>query len=131
MRLAPPAFQTDNERQRQSVNTQRRGALAALLGAAVLGPAGIACARRRLAGAKPISYVVPFTVGGSTDVVGRVLAQKLGDRLHQNVIVENKPGAAGGSGATYVAQGAARQLLHLVSAAPSARMPSTPACTRI
>lgn len=53
---------------------------------------------------KPISYVVPFTVGGSTDVVGRVLAQKLGDRLHQNVIVENKPGAAGGIGATYVAK---------------------------
>ena len=43
-------------------------------------------------------------VGGSTDVVGRVLAQKLGDRLHQNVIVENKPGAAGGIGATYVAK---------------------------
>ena len=55
---------------------------------------------------KPISYVVPFTVGGSTDVVGRVLAQKLGDRLHQNVIVENKPGAAGGIGATYVAKAA-------------------------
>ncbi|WP_144634329.1 Bug family tripartite tricarboxylate transporter substrate binding protein [Bordetella genomosp. 13] len=55
-------------------------------------------------GQKPISYVVPFTVGGSTDVVGRVLAQKLGDRLHQSVVVENKPGAAGGIGAAYVAK---------------------------
>lgn len=54
--------------------------------------------------AKPISYVVPFTVGGSTDVVGRMLAQKLGERLQQNVIVENKPGAAGGIGASYVAK---------------------------
>ena len=53
---------------------------------------------------KPISYVVPFTVGGSTDVVGRVIAQKLGERLGQSVVVENKPGAAGGIGATYVAK---------------------------
>lgn len=53
---------------------------------------------------KPISYVVPFTVGGSTDVVGRMLAQKLSERLKQNVIVENKPGAAGGIGASYVAK---------------------------
>lgn len=53
---------------------------------------------------KPISYVVPFTVGGSTDVVGRLLAQKLGQRLGQNVVVENKPGAAGGIGASYVAK---------------------------
>lgn len=53
---------------------------------------------------KPISYVVPFTVGGSTDVVGRVLAQKLGERLHQSVVVENRPGAAGGIGAAYVAK---------------------------
>jgi len=55
---------------------------------------------------KAITYVVPFTVGGSTDVVGRLLAQKLGDRLKQNVIVENKPGAAGGIGASYVAKSA-------------------------
>jgi tripartite-type tricarboxylate transporter receptor subunit TctC len=48
--------------------------------------------------------VVPFTVGGSTDVVGRLLAQKLGQRLGQNVVVENKPGAAGGIGASYVAK---------------------------
>src|SRR5690606_10410633 len=53
---------------------------------------------------KPISYVVPFTVGGSTDVVGRVLAQKLGERLQQSVVVENKPGAAGAIGAGYVAR---------------------------
>lgn len=53
---------------------------------------------------KPISYVVPFTVGGSTDVVGRMLAQKLAVRLGQSVVVENKPGAAGGIGASYVAK---------------------------
>jgi tripartite-type tricarboxylate transporter receptor subunit TctC len=47
---------------------------------------------------------VPFTPGGSTDVIGRLLAQKLGEALGQPVIVENKPGAAGAVGATFVAK---------------------------
>ncbi|MGS1107408.1 Bug family tripartite tricarboxylate transporter substrate binding protein [Achromobacter anxifer] len=88
------------------MNTQRRSALAALLAAATLGTLAAPAQAADWPAQKPISYVVPFTVGGSTDVVGRVLAQKLADRLHQNVIVENKPGAAGGIGATYVAKAA-------------------------
>jgi len=83
---------------------QRRSALGALLAGAVLSMLAMPASAADWPAQKPISYVVPFTVGGSTDVVGRVLAQKLGDRLHQNVIVENKPGAAGGIGATYVAK---------------------------
>ncbi|MGE8681344.1 MAG: Bug family tripartite tricarboxylate transporter substrate binding protein, partial [Achromobacter marplatensis] len=83
---------------------QRRSALGALLAGAVLSTLAMSARAADWPAQKPISYVVPFTVGGSTDVVGRVLAQKLGDRLHQNVIVENKPGAAGGIGATYVAK---------------------------
>ncbi|WP_418125173.1 Bug family tripartite tricarboxylate transporter substrate binding protein [Variovorax sp. 160MFSha2.1] len=54
--------------------------------------------------AKPIVYVVPFTPGGSTDIVGRTLAQKLGESLKQSVVVDNKPGQAGGIGAAYVAK---------------------------
>ena len=54
--------------------------------------------------AKPITYVVPFTAGGSTDVVGRMLAQKLQDALKQTVIVDNKPGQGGGIGASFVAK---------------------------
>lgn len=53
---------------------------------------------------KPITYVVPFTPGGSTDVIGRTLAQKLAEALGQPVIVDNKPGAAGAVGATFVAK---------------------------
>ena len=53
---------------------------------------------------KPITYVVPFTPGGSTDVIGRTLAQKLAESLGQPVIVDNKPGAAGAVGAAFVAK---------------------------
>jgi tripartite-type tricarboxylate transporter receptor subunit TctC len=45
--------------------------------------------------AKPIKLLVPFTPGGSQDVVGRLLAQKVGDGLGQTIVVENKPGAGG------------------------------------
>ena len=54
--------------------------------------------------AKPITYVVPFTAGGSTDVIGRVIAQKLQESLKQTVIVDNKPGQGGGIGASFVAK---------------------------
>ena len=56
--------------------------------------------------AKPITYVVPFTAGGSTDVVGRLIAQKLQESLGQTVIVENRPGQGGSIGATHVARSA-------------------------
>jgi len=53
---------------------------------------------------KTITYVVPFTPGGSTDVIGRAIAQKLTEVLKQPVIVDNKPGAAGAVGAGFVAK---------------------------
>lgn len=57
--------------------------------------------------AKPIVYVVPFTPGGSTDIIARTLAQQLTNSLKQTIIVENKPGTGGGIGATYVANSTA------------------------
>jgi tripartite-type tricarboxylate transporter receptor subunit TctC len=54
--------------------------------------------------AKTITYVVPFTPGGSTDVVGRTIAEKLQQALKQTVVVENKPGQGGDIGAAYVAK---------------------------
>lgn len=44
---------------------------------------------------KPIKFIVPYSAGGLPDTVARVFAQKLGDRLGQAVIVDNRPGANG------------------------------------
>ncbi len=54
------------------MNTQRRGALAALLAGAVLGTLALPASAADWPTQKPISYVVPFTVGGSTDVAAGV-----------------------------------------------------------
>mgnify|MGYP000951482609 CR=1 FL=1 len=51
-----------------------------------------------------ITLVVPFPAGGATDVVARTIAQGLSERLGQQVIVENRPGANGLIGSTTVAQ---------------------------
>lgn len=53
---------------------------------------------------KPIQMVVPFGVGGVTDMLARIVANELSDKLGQTVIVENRPGAGGNIGAGYVAK---------------------------
>ncbi len=81
--------------------TTRRTALLALASATLLPRAALA---EDWPAAKTITYVVPFTPGGSTDIIGRTLAQKLGEALKQSVIVDNKPGQGGGIGASFVAK---------------------------
>ena len=55
---------------------------------------------------KPITLVIPFSPGGSTDILGRLLAQKLSENMHTSVVVENKPGANGTIGVDRVAKSA-------------------------
>ncbi|MDH4293189.1 MAG: tripartite tricarboxylate transporter substrate-binding protein, partial [Betaproteobacteria bacterium] len=42
---------------------------------------------------KPVRMIIPFSAGGAADVPGRIVMQKLGEALKQQVIVENRPGA--------------------------------------
>src|SRR5829696_508460 len=51
---------------------------------------------------KPVTIVVPFPPGGSTDAIARVLAQKLQEKLGGTFIIDNKPGATGTIGAAFV-----------------------------
>jgi len=53
-----------------------------------------------------LRYVVPFPPGGLTDVMARLVGQKLGERMNINVIIDNKPGAGAMSGAELVARSA-------------------------
>ena len=53
---------------------------------------------------RPIRFIVPFTPGSSSDTVARLVAQKLGERLGQQLVVENRVGAGGGIGTEQVAR---------------------------
>jgi len=64
---------------------------------------------------RSVKLVVPYPAGGGTDIVARVLAQKLGDTLGQRFIVENKSGASGMVGAQSVAKGEADGYTFLVA----------------
>lgn len=83
----------------------RDGSLATTLAiaAVLLTAAGIAPAQD-YPQARPIRLISPFAAGGSTDTVGRMLAPRLSERVGQNFVVDNRPGAGGMIGTSYVAK---------------------------
>lgn len=86
--------------------TLSRGILNRLLLAAGLGLISISAQAEAAYPTKPIHMVVPYPPGGPTDLIARVIAVNLGERLGQPVVVENKPGASGMIGADMVAKAA-------------------------
>lgn len=81
-----------------------RNLFAALAATAAVMAAATACAQAYPN--KPVTLVVAYPAGGDTDVLARLLAEKLSARLHQSVVVENRTGAAGTIGSAYVAKAA-------------------------
>ena len=92
----------------------------ALLGAALALPAAIRrAAAQGWAPAQPIRMVVPYPPGGTTDVLGRLVAEGMAERLGKQVVVDNRSGASGIIGTEYVQKSAPDgQTLVFVSASP-------------
>lgn len=80
---------------------QRRSFLTGLAGLGLIGPAA---AQSETWPTRPIRLVVGFAAGGATDIVGRLIAPGLGERLGQTIYVENRAGAGGNLAAASVAQ---------------------------
>ncbi len=78
--------------------------LRALLGAACLMLVGTGLAGAQDYPTRPVRLIIPFPPGGSNDVVGRLIATKLGDRLGKQVVVDNRSGAGGVIGTEVVAK---------------------------
>src|SRR5215510_5979509 len=73
---------------------------------------------------KSIRVVVAYPPGGSTDVIARIIGQKLGERFGQTIVVDNRAGAAGMIGAALVAQAAPDGYTLLLSDSPFVVNPS-------
>lgn len=98
---------TEPDRLLPAAGPSRRSVLfsgaAALLGSALATPV---LAQGDWPAGRVITWVVPYPPGGSTDVLGRNVAQRIGAALSTNVIVDNKAGATGTIGAAFVAKAA-------------------------
>ncbi|CAN7193822.1 tripartite tricarboxylate transporter substrate binding protein [Acidovorax sp. LjRoot74] len=102
---------------------QRKTFLRTAFGAAMLAMAVSALAQAYPT--KPVRVIIPFPPGGTLDTVGRQLAQKLGEQMGQNFIVENKPGGNGVIGGDVVAKAQADGYTLLFNASTFTTAPMT------
>lgn len=72
--------------------------LTTFVGMAVLAPSTGSAADAATFPTKPVRLIVPFTPGGSTDILARAIGQKLSETWRQPVVIENRPGAGGAIG---------------------------------
>ncbi|HEX7892220.1 MAG TPA: tripartite tricarboxylate transporter substrate binding protein [Ramlibacter sp.] len=110
--MNPPAF------------PRRRRQLAAALALLALPLLATAQAAAPAWPKKSVRVVVPYPAGGPNDLIARLLAQKLSDRLHQPFVIDNKPGATGMTGTDTVAKSPADGYTLLVSASVHVIYPS-------
>jgi tripartite-type tricarboxylate transporter receptor subunit TctC len=83
---------------------------------------------------RPIRLIVPFPAGASTDIIARILAQKMSQQLGQQIVIENRAGASGNIGADAIAKaapdgytiGIATASTHAVAASLNANLPYDP-----
>src|SRR5262245_13113542 len=73
-----------------------------LAACAVTLPAGSRVARSQNYPARPVRIIVGLSAGGTTDIIARLIAQGLSERLGQQFVIENRPGAASNIGAEMV-----------------------------
>jgi len=108
--------------------------LSIALASAVIATSAIAEAVKDGWPQRPLRLVVPFPAGSSTDIIARIVAQKLSHRLGQQIVIENRAGASGNIGADAVAKaapdgytiGIATASTHAVAASLSPNLPYDP-----
>jgi tripartite-type tricarboxylate transporter receptor subunit TctC len=86
------------------MNIKRRKLIYSLASFALLCRSGFSNSQVSKYPNRTIKLIVPFAAGGSTDLLARVVAQKLGDRLGQPIVVDNRPGVGAMLGSSFVAK---------------------------
>ena len=102
---------------------QRKTFLRSTLAAALLAVGASAWAQAYPS--KPVTVIIPFPPGGTLDVVGRMLAQRLGEQMGQTFVIENRPGGQGTIGGIAVAKAAADGYTLLFNASTFTTTPAT------